>query len=41
MFAIDNTDVQIYYDDFHLFGSKKTVGIGNSFLYNLTDFINE
>lgn len=41
MFAIDNTDVQIYYD-FPSFGSKtRTVGIGNSFLYNLTDFINE
>jgi hypothetical protein len=41
MFAIDNTDVQIYYD-FPAFGDKKrTIGVGTSFLYNLTDFINE
>lgn len=40
MFAIDNHDVQIYYD-FPSFGSKtRTVGIGNSFIYNLTNFIN-
>ena len=41
MFAIDNPETQIYYD-FPSFGSKtRTIGIGNSFLYNLTDFINE
>jgi len=40
MFAIDNEDVQIYYD-FPSFGSKtRTIGIGKSFVYNLTDFIN-
>lgn len=41
MFAIDNQDVQIYYD-FPSFGDKKrTTGVGSSFLYNLTDYINE
>jgi len=40
MFAIENEDIQIYYD-FPSFGSKtRTIGIGNSFVYNLTDFIN-
>jgi hypothetical protein len=40
MFAIDNEDIQIYYD-FPSFGSKtRTIGIGSSFLYNLTDFVN-
>jgi len=39
MFAIDNLDVQLYYD-FPSFGDKKrTIGVGNTFLYNLTDFI--
>ncbi|MCL9807456.1 hypothetical protein NAT51_18155 [Flavobacterium amniphilum] len=41
MFAIDNEDVQLYYD-FPSFGDKKrTIGVGNTFLYNLTDFINK
>ena len=41
MFAIDNPDVQIYYD-FPSFGDKKrTTGVGSSFLYNLTDYVNE
>lgn len=41
MFAIDNEDIQIYYD-FPSYGNKtRTIGIGNSFLYNLTDYINE
>ena len=41
MFALDHKDVQLYYD-FPAFGEKKrTLGIGNSFLYNLTDFIND
>lgn len=39
MFALDNSDVQLYYD-FPSFGDKKrTIGIGNTFIYNLTDFI--
>jgi hypothetical protein len=39
MFAIDNPDVQVYYD-FPSFGSKtRTIGIGKSFIYNLTDYI--
>jgi hypothetical protein len=41
MFAIDNTDVQIYYD-FPSYGKKlRTKGVGQSFVYNLTDFIND
>lgn len=40
MFAIANNEVQIYYD-FPSHGNKKrTIGIGKSYLYNLTDFIN-
>lgn len=41
MFALDNPDIQIYYD-FPSFGEKKrTIGVGKTFLYNLTDFINQ
>ncbi|MEC4084641.1 hypothetical protein [Myroides odoratimimus] len=39
MYAIDNEDVQFYYD-FPTFGSKKrTIGMGKTFLYNLTEYI--
>jgi hypothetical protein len=41
MFAIINEDVQLYYD-FPAHGNKlRTIGVGKSYLYNLTDFINE
>jgi hypothetical protein len=41
MFAVKNEDVQLYYD-FPSHGKKiRTVGIGKSFMYNLTSFINE
>lgn len=41
MFAVDNDDVQLYYD-FPSHGKKvRTFGVGKSFLYNLTDYINE
>ncbi|PTX43587.1 hypothetical protein C8P64_2116 [Christiangramia gaetbulicola] len=41
MFAIDNEDVQIYYD-FPSHGKKiRTIGVGKSFIYNLSDYINE
>ncbi|GAB1857350.1 hypothetical protein MHTCC0001_21860 [Flavobacteriaceae bacterium MHTCC 0001] len=41
MFAVNNKDVQLYYD-FPSHGKKiRTEGIGKSLLYNLTEFINE
>lgn len=41
MFATKNEDVQLYYD-FPSHGKKiRTIGVGKSLLYNLTDFINE
>ncbi|WP_282179471.1 hypothetical protein [Maribacter stanieri] len=41
MFAVDNEDIQLYYD-FPSHGKKiRTEGIGKSHLYNLTQFINE
>lgn len=41
MFAVDNEDVQIYYD-FPSYGKKiRTIGIGNAYIYNLTSFIHE
>ena len=41
MFAVDNEDIQLYYD-FPSHGKKiRTEGIGKSLLYNLTEFINE
>ncbi len=41
MFAVNNEDVQLYYD-FPSYGKKiRTIGVGHSLLYNLTDFINE
>lgn len=41
MFAIDNEDVQLFYD-FPSIGNKiRTEGIGKSYLYNLTHYINE
>lgn len=41
MFAVNNEDIQLYYD-FPSHGKKiRTIGVGKSLLYNLTDFINE
>ena len=41
MFAVDNEDIQLYYD-FPSYGNKiRTKGVGQSFVYNLTDFIND
>ncbi|XOV92682.1 MAG: hypothetical protein ACFHWX_21050 [Bacteroidota bacterium] len=41
MFATDNHEVQIYYD-FPSFGKKiRTIGTGDSYIYNLTSFLNE
>lgn len=41
MFAIDHKSVQLFYD-YPIFGKKiRTEGVGNSYLYNLSLFVNE
>ncbi|WP_306642748.1 hypothetical protein [Sanyastnella coralliicola] len=41
MFAIDNPDVQLHYD-YPFLGKKiRTEGVGKSYLYNLTGYIND
>ncbi|MDQ3190365.1 MAG: hypothetical protein M3Q58_02100 [Bacteroidota bacterium] len=41
MFLVDNPEVQVFYD-FPSYGEKvRTIGIGDSYLYNLTAFLNE
>lgn len=41
MFAIDHKDVILYYD-FPAYGKKiRTIGVGKTVIYNLTDYINE
>jgi hypothetical protein len=41
MFAVDHEDVMLYYD-FPAYGKKiRTIGVGKSAVFNLTDFIND